>query len=188
MSELKLRPPKRPLPNRTGLGSELVRCHEPVSRIVSNRNGGIIAREYEVSEPPLSQKITVAAGVVVSSSALLWLWMPRNVPRVFPRIGFLCAITCAEAVLAFCWGASFAFLTRKRRWSPRKFLGAGILFMTPGVLLEWLASPQSYLWFVGSSLFTIGLLSSFVARKLALPGLTPQQIFTPEPPLSILQR
>ena len=131
----------------------------------------------------VTERIVLAAGFVASLAALFWLITLRAPQETLPRLGFVCALASVEAVLVFCWSASFALVIRKRHWHPRMAAYVGMAFMVPGILLGW---PANRFWPYGGGLVSLGLIANLLTRRLAYPGLTKEQLLAPEPPLSLV--
>ncbi len=135
-----------------------------------------------MSGSSITQKAEIAAGFAVSLSGLLWL-LTLQAPRgALPRLGFVSALFCAGMALAYCWAVCFAFVMRKRCWPARTFGLAGLLFTVPGFVLM---SSLTHLWPLGMMFISWGSITSYITRKLAYPNLTPEQIYAPEPPLTL---
>jgi Kef-type K+ transport system membrane component KefB len=135
-----------------------------------------------MSASSITQKVEIAAGFAVSLSGLLWLLTLQAPREALPRLGFISALFCAGMALAYCWAVSFAFVMRKRRWPARTFSLAGLLFIVPGFVLMW---SLGRLWPIGMMFVSWGSIASYITRKLACPKLIPEQIYAPEPPLTL---
>ncbi len=135
-----------------------------------------------MSDPSLEQTTEVATGFGVSLSAFLWLLTLRVPQETLPRLGFVSALLCVGVALAYCWSVPFAFVVRKRRWSAPTCNIAGLVFMVPGLFLAW---SFGHLWAIGLLLVSLGSIASYITRKLAYPKLTPEQIYAPQPPLTL---
>jgi hypothetical protein len=134
-----------------------------------------------MSQPSMRQTIEVVAGFGFSLSAVLWLLTLRPPQAMLPRFGFTSALWCAGIALAYCWAVFFAFVMRKRGWPARTFKLAGLLFIVPGFLLAW----NPHFWPIGLAFCSWGSIASYVARKLAYPKLTPEQIYAQGPRLTL---
>ena len=135
-----------------------------------------------MSGSSITQKVEIAAGFTVSLSGLLWLLTLQAPREALPRLGFISALFCAGMALAYCCAVCFAFVMRKRRWPARTFSLAGLLFIVPGFLLVW---SLGHLLPIGMMFVSWGSIASYITRKLAYPNLTPEQIYAPEPPLTL---
>lgn len=136
-----------------------------------------------MTEPSLNNTISLVAGFWISLSALLWLLTLPAPHDGLPRIGFVSALYCAGIALAFCSAAALAFVMRKRRWPARTCTLAGVLFGVAGFLFMWKLG-----WPLGPMFTSWGLIASYIARKLAYPELTAEQVFAPEPPLTLFPK
>jgi hypothetical protein len=136
-----------------------------------------------MQEPSFSRKVLVVAGFFVSFAGLFWLLsLPYKPHEILPRLGFMAATTCTAGSLIFSWAAFFAHVVRKRKWSPRSCIWAGLLFAVPGVFLLF---TNAQFFSVGGVLIGLVSLTGYICRRLAFPELTDEQASAPEPPPSL---
>ena len=82
----------------------------------------------------LALKVQVLTGFFVSLAALFWLLsLPYRPHDVLGRNGFFCATLCALGALIFFWGAIFAYLIHRMKWSARACKWAGLVFLIPAI-------------------------------------------------------
>jgi hypothetical protein len=139
-----------------------------------------------MQESPFIQKLFVIAGFFASLTALLLLlWLPHKSQGILTRPGFVAAMICASGALVFFCAALFAYVIRKRKWSPRSCRWAGLLFAVPGVIL--LVTNARFFSAGGLLLCMMGP-TGYICRRLAFPALTDEQAFGPEPPPSLISK
>jgi cytochrome bd-type quinol oxidase subunit 2 len=137
-----------------------------------------------MSKPTLSGKVALVAVffLLVSSFALFWLPSAFGQPHdALARVGFVCAVFCALGALVLSWSVSFAYLARKRNWSPQTCMKAGLPLAAVGVLMFFFAGDRR-LSSVGSMLACNAILASFVTRRLVYPELTDDEAVAPKSP------
>jgi hypothetical protein len=142
--------------------------------------------EIVMREPSTGAKLFVVVGFFMSLVAFLWLSSLPKPIQILPRIGLLCALYCTSGSLAFCWAAIFVYLARKRNWSARSYAWAGLLFVVPALLLLFFGNFR----FSGNIglLWAQALLTTYICRKLAFPGMSLEQINAPEPPVNLFSK
>jgi|SRR5580700_920612 hypothetical protein len=142
-----------------------------------------------MGEPRLGRKVEVISGFIVSLAGSLWLlsftFVYGKPPGILPRLGLMCALLCALGCLMLCWAASFAYLIRKRNWTPRACTLSGFFFMVPGLALFF---EDTRYWSVGSLLTVLSPVAIAYCRKFAFPGITAEQAAAPPPPLSLTSK
>jgi hypothetical protein len=146
-----------------------------------------------MEEPPFGLKVMAVAGFVVSLAGFLGLFtMPYRPPETLSRLGLWAAGLCSVGSLMISWAAVFAYVVRKRKWSPQSCMAAGLLFGIPGVYLSIAGgffdatSPQ--LWTVGNILFCMLLPEGYICRWLAFPGMTDEEAAATLPPPSLFPK
>src|SRR5690348_4263226 len=77
-----------------------------------------LSNERSMSEPSPTRKIEAIVGFGVAVSAFLWLVTLPPPRDVLSRIGFISALNCAAAAMAFFWAMFFAHIILKRKWPP----------------------------------------------------------------------
>ena len=141
-------------------------------------------------EPPSAVKAAVVAGLSISGLALHWLLSDsvRSLRiSLAERIEYACGALCALSVMGLSWAAAVAYIGRKNNWSPRKCtLAASVSFIALGTMLL-LTIPK-----VSSGACLLVILSAnpigYACGKLAYPELTQEQLYGPEPPLSLFPK
>ena len=146
-----------------------------------------------MQEPTVGRWALNVAGFFVSLAGFLWfVSTPYRPPEILPRLGFLAAGFCAAGALIFFWAASFAYLARNRKWSPRSCIWAGLLFAVPGACLSiagaFIDSTSPRFLSVGGLLFLMLFPTGNICRRLAYPELTDEQAYAPGPPPSLFPR
>jgi hypothetical protein len=132
-------------------------------------------------EPSFGEKILVLLGIGISAAGFVWLVTITKPPEAFLRLGLLSAIISCSGLLVICWGACWAYMARKRNWSWRACGWAAVPFWAAAVLVLFLTQRDPF--FVVTPLAGLGALAGFVARKLAFPQLTDEQVAaSPAPP------
>ncbi len=139
-------------------------------------------------ESPLSRKIGVAAALMISCSAVYWLFslLPLRHSILF-RIGFANAVLCALGGLAFFWGALLSYIAKHREWSPRTCHKAGISILVPFTVLCFVV-PRDQFLLAADWAACLAIFAGYVCRKLAYPGLTDEEAHAPEPPLTLFPK
>ncbi|MGH9739590.1 MAG: hypothetical protein ACRD4X_13550 [Candidatus Acidiferrales bacterium] len=136
-------------------------------------------------QSPRSRKIGAAAALVISWSALYWLFslLPLRHEILF-RIGFLTAALCATGAFVASFAACLAYIGRKQGWSPRTCHMAGIWILIPGALV-CASIPTSWaaFWIANLPVFT-----GYICGKLVHPELTDDEAYAPEPPLTLFPK
>jgi hypothetical protein len=116
-----------------------------------------------------------------SSFGLFWLLVLSARPYdILPRLGFLCVVFCALGALVLSWSVSFAYLARKRNWSPRTCLKAGWPFAAIGLLLFFFAGGAR-LGNLGTMLVCSATFVGYISGRLAYPELSNEQLAAPKP-------
>jgi uncharacterized membrane protein len=139
-----------------------------------------------MQEPPFSRKVLVVAGFFVSFAGLFWvLSCPHKSPEILPRLGFVAAMMSTGGAVMFFCAASFAYVVRKRKWSPRSCRWAGLLF---GVPAAFLMLTSARFFSVGGLLICLMSFTGYICRRLAFPELTDEQAYAPEPPPSLFPK
>ena len=136
-----------------------------------------------MSKPTLSGRVALVAVffLLVSSFALFWLPSAFAQPHdALARVGFVCAVFCALGALVLSWSVSFAYLARKRNWSPRTCLKAGWPFAAIGLLLFFFAGGAR-LGNLGTMLVCSATFVGYISGRLAYPELSNEQLAAPKP-------
>jgi hypothetical protein len=129
-----------------------------------------------MKEPALGEKIGALLCVVVSAAGFVWLVTLPKPPLIslIQRLGFVAAAYSCLWFATLSWAACFAYVSRKRDWSPRACVLAGLPFLAAGVLVLFLSNNQS-LASTCSMLVFQSFFATGIASKLAFPGLTTEQ-------------
>ena len=142
-----------------------------------------------MTEPSMQRKIAVVGGIFVSFSALLWLVsLPEKPPEILARLGFISAVVCASALLAFSWAALLAYVARRRHWSPRACYLAGLSIVTVLVVPSYFADGRGRTASIFLLIGTLPTITGYLCRKLAHPELSDEEASAPEPPLSLFPK
>ena len=138
------------------------------------------ATGHIMKAPSTGRVIGVAAGVCVSLWALFWLLsVPAGTFDVGDRLGFMCAVACADAALGFLWALGFAYIVRTQNWSYRACRLAGICLLVPGSLL-FLNHGRALL--IANFLLLQISVTSYLCRRIAFPEMSDEEAAAPEPP------
>ncbi|MGA9883440.1 MAG: hypothetical protein WBQ34_06960 [Candidatus Acidiferrales bacterium] len=142
-------------------------------------------------QSPRSRKVGTVAALVISWSAVYWLYslLPPLKHDILFRIGFLSATMCALGGLTFFWGVLLSHIARHRKWSPRTCHKAGLSILVPFAGLCFAVSRDQFfviLEFEGA--VCLATFVGYVCRKLAYPGLTDDEAYAPEPPLTLFPK
>jgi hypothetical protein len=133
-----------------------------------------------MQRPSIGRVIGVVAGICVSFGALFWLLSihPRTLD-VGDRLGFMCAIVCADAALSFFWALGFAYIIREQHWSYRACRYAGVWLLLPGSLLFLNhGRAMSTANFLVLQMAT----TSYICRRIAFPEISDEEAAALEPP------
>jgi hypothetical protein len=142
-----------------------------------------------MSEPTIWKKLGVAAGLLLSFSALAWLlWSPTRPPEILPRVGFVSALFCSLGVLVFCWALVLAHVARGRNWSPKKCHLSGVSILAAVLGLSFFASSWSRNFGAVALVVQLPMITGYLCRKLTYPQLTEEEAHAPEPPLTLFPR
>jgi hypothetical protein len=136
-----------------------------------------------MSKPMLNGKIALVAVFFFFASSFALFWLVSTIGRPYNtigRIGFLCAVFCALGALVLSWSVSFAYLARKRNWSPRTCVKAGWPFAAIGLVLFFFAGGAR-LWNLGTMLVCSATFVGYISGRLAYPELSNEQLATPKP-------
>ena len=123
-------------------------------------------------------KLAVLASLPISGIA--WSWLYSLYPQLHGvglRSEWFCALTCVYAVFVSCWVASFAYIVRKRNWSPKTCHWAGWPFLVFTLIL-WICGHAAD----ASTPAILSLATGAWCRKLAYPAITDKQMVRAEPP------
>lgn len=136
-----------------------------------------------------SRKVGAIAALVVSWCALFWLfWIIPRVPHsVLSRLGCTAAFICVLGGFAFFFGVCLSYVARWRKWSPRKCHVAGISILIPlGIMCFFV--PRAHVVPAFDWAACLWVVSGYICGKLAHPGLTDEEAYAPEPPLTLFPK
>jgi hypothetical protein len=141
-------------------------------------------------EPSRTAKVSVTASLLISALALRWLLSePARSMRfgLMDKLGYASGVFCAIGAMGLSWAAIVAYIGRKNDWSPRKCgLVASLSFILLGaVLLVAIPSVSSR---ASSLVICSASIIGFACRKLAYPELTQEELYAPEPPLTLFSK
>jgi hypothetical protein len=143
-----------------------------------------------MKEPTFGDKAAALLGVVGGAAGFVWLTaLPEKPPtsQIILRFGFIAAFFSCLWLVTLCWAECFAHVARKKNWSPRGCVLAGVPFLVAGVLFFLLGNSQSF-YVAGGLLFIQSLFAVGYARRLVFPGLSPEQAAAPMPPPSLFSK
>jgi len=136
-----------------------------------------------MKERAFGEKVAILLGVIGPAAGFVWLVALPEKPslsQIIPRLGLIAAIFSCLWLTTLCWAACFAYVSRKRNWSPRGCVLAGVPFVVAGALFFFLGDSQSF-YVAGSLLCLQSLFATNIARRLAFPDLTAEQAAAPAP-------
>lgn len=139
-----------------------------------------------------SLKWVVAAlvGIGFFLGAYRWLVaLPRaEHESIAWRIGYTCAFYCALGVGIVCWGAFLDFFGRIRKWSPKTCRLASVTAFLPlGLLLIGLGHMQPVMVFLDQWVMS-GIFVGCVCQKIVYPRASNDELYAPEPPLTLFPK
>jgi hypothetical protein len=143
-----------------------------------------------MKEPAFGDKAAALLGVVGGAVGFVWLTAMPDKPsgsQIIPRLGLAAALFSCLWLATLCWAECFAYVMRKKNWSPRGCVLAGVPFLAAGVLFPFLGNSQSF--YVSGGLLSIqSLFAIGYARRLAFPGLPPEKTAASMPPPSFFPK
>ena len=141
-----------------------------------------MASRARIVEPSLSWKIEVVAGFLLSLCGFVWLAMslpPRPI-ALADRFGYLSALLCVLALNGICWVLMFAYLGRRRNWSPVACQCSSLFYLLPGVLfvcLNLIFLGEYRFPAIGMPLVLTGIFVGKFCRRMVYPTLTDEQFY-----------
>jgi hypothetical protein len=148
--------------------------------------------DITITAASLVEKIEIMLGLPVSGYVMFSLpHFSPNQPHVFSsEIGVICGLLSSVVVFNFCWAASFAYLTRKRNWSPNACYWVGMPFALLGgaLLLVNFYSSDGPKPFLPLAIISLSGSTTALCRKLAFPSMSPEDFYTVPRPPSIFSR
>lgn len=127
------------------------------------------------------------AGFGFAFSGLHWLTMLPRSESLVARSGRSCAALCVTSVAVFCWGIILAYAGRARKWSPKTCRLAGISFFLPFMPWFFFMKTQTAWPFVGLWASS-GILAGYVCQKFVYPQAASDDLYAPEPPLTLFPK
>jgi hypothetical protein len=123
--------------------------------------------------------------ILVSYLAVYWiLTSPYHGSNLLSRAGWVSAGLCAMGVSIFFWAKLLLYTAKKRNWSQRECVYAGLVTVIPAFLLLVVNGINSPL---GSLLLNEGVLTGMLLRHFAYPG-ADNAPFEKDPPIALFPK
>ena len=138
-----------------------------------------------MSKSELNRMIGSTIAILISYFAVYWiLTSPYHGSNLLSRGGWVSAGLCAMGVSVFFWAKLLVYAAKKRNWSQRECVYAGLVTVVPGFLLLVVNGINSTL---GSVLLNEGVLTGMLLRHFAYPN-ADNAPFEKDPPIALFPK